>query len=219
MSDTSTEQTDGATESGEATESAESSTSTEGESTEQQAATEVRDPEKLLSAYEAEKQKRKDEASERRKLQDERDSLKAQIDGREAEHKAEQEAQRLKDEALSAANDRILKAEVRAAAAAKLADPTDALRFIDLSEFEVGSDGEVDSSQIADAIDNLMTQKPYLAAQGKRFEGSADGGARNDSGRPSQLTEADVKRLSEEGKHAEIVQAKAEGRLADYLGS
>lgn len=149
-----------------------------------------------------------------KKAADELASLRAAAEGREAEHKAQQEAQRVKDEALAAANDRIRKAEVRAAAAQKLADPADALRFLDLSEFEVGSDGEVDASQIAKAIDDLITSKPYLSAQGQqRFQGSADGGARNDASRTTQLTRADMTRMSAE----QIDAATREGRFNDLL--
>jgi len=142
----------------------------------------------------------------------------AKLQGKEAEFTAAQEAQRLKDEALAVANQRILKAEFRAAAAGKLNDPADALAYIDLSSFEVSDDGAVDSTAIAAAIADLITTKPYLAAQGGRFQGGADTGTRNESG-STQLTEADVKRLSAEGRHAEIVKAKEEGRLRDYLGS
>ncbi len=107
-------------------------------------------------------------------------ALRAQVEGREAEHKATLDAQRVKDEALSAANQRILKAEVRAQAASKLNDPKDALLYLDLSGFEVGEDGEVDGDAVATAIDKLITDKPYLAAQGTRFKGEADGGARKE---------------------------------------
>lgn len=123
--------------------------------------------------------------------------------------------------ALARANERIVKAEVKAAAAGKLADPADAYRFLDLSQFEVDDDGNIDADEVADAIDDLIKTKPYLAAQGgstKRFHGTADSGARKGSARPTQLTEADVKRLSAAGKHAEIVKAQQEGRLDDYLG-
>lgn len=68
--------------------------------------------------------------------------------------------------ALAKANGRILSAEIRAAAAGKLSDPTDALTFIDLAQFDVGDDGEVDQDEIAEAIADLLTKKPYLAAQG-----------------------------------------------------
>ncbi|WP_406199261.1 hypothetical protein OG331_23050 [Streptomyces sp. NBC_01017] len=119
-------------------------------------------------------------------------------------------------------NERIVRAEVKAAAAGKLADPADAYRFLDLSQFEVDGDGNVDADEVAEAIDDLIQSKPYLAAQGgstkPRFQGTADSGARKGNARPTQLTEADVKRLSAAGKHAEIVKAQNEGRLDDYLG-
>ncbi|MGA5669009.1 hypothetical protein ACPCTG_26440 [Streptomyces pseudogriseolus] len=123
--------------------------------------------------------------------------------------------------AMAKANERIVKAEVKAAAAGKLADPADAFRFLDLSQFEVDADGNLDADEVADAIEDLLKSKPYLAAQGgtKRFQGTADSGARKGTGKPAQLTEADVKRLSAQGKHAEILKARDEGRLQDYLGS
>lgn len=124
--------------------------------------------------------------------------------------------------ALARVNERLVKAEVKAAAAGKLADPADAHRFLDLSQFEVDADGNVDADEVAEAIDDLLTSKPYLAAQGGstklRFQGTADSGARKGNARPTQLTEADVKRLSAAGNHAEIVKAQNEGRLDDYLG-
>ena len=123
---------------------------------------------------------------------------------------------------LARVNERLVKAEVKVAAAGKLADPADAYRFLDLSQFEVDDDGNVDADEVADAIDDLLKSKPYLAAQGgstkPRFQGTADSGARKGNARPTQLTEADVKRLSAAGKHAEIVKAQNEGRLDDYLG-
>lgn len=91
-------------------------------------------------------------------------------------------------EALSKANARVLAAEVRAAAAGKLADPADASRFLDLSEFEVGDDGEVDAKAIAKAIDQLVKEKPYLGTNGaKRSTGSGDGGARGNGKTPPDM--------------------------------
>lgn len=66
---------------------------------------------------------------------------------------------------LAKANSRILRSEVRAAAAGKLNDPADAIKFLDLDQFDVGEDGEVDEDEIEDAIDDLVKRKPYLAAQ------------------------------------------------------
>lgn len=166
---------------------------------------------KALDAMKAERNTARDEL---RGLRAEFDAFKAQSEGKAAEHQAAVEAQRVKDEALAAANDRILKAEVRALAAGKLADPQDALRFLNLSEFEVGSDGEIDGAVIGAAISDLIQSKPYLAAQGeKRFQGGADGGARNDANKPSQLTQADLARMSPE----EISAAYDGGRLSNLM--
>lgn len=117
--------------------------------------------------------------------------------------------------ATAKANARIVRAEVRAAAAGKLADPADALRFLDLAQFEVDDEGDLDADEIAEAIDGLIQAKPYLAAQsGKRFHGTADSGARKGKSRPTQLTREDLKRMSPE----QITKAKADGRLDDVLG-
>lgn len=152
---------------------------------------------KALEAMKAERKAARDEAAA---LKAQLDALQAKVDGREAEFAAQQQAQRVKDEALAAANERILKAELRAAAKGKVADEAlaDLPRLMDLSDIEVGSDGEVDPSQVARAINDLIASKPYLAAQGSRFQGSADGGARNDSTQPAQLTRADMERMSPE---------------------
>lgn len=140
--------------------------------------------------------------------------LEAKVNGTEADFAKAQEAQRVKDEALAAANTRILSAEVRAAAAGKLNDPADALAYLDLSSFEVGDDGSVDSDAIGSAISDLITRKPYLAAQGSRFQGSADGGARNDDTKPAQLTRTDMARMSPE----QIAEAEAKGQFDALLG-
>lgn len=117
-------------------------------------------------------------------------------------------------EATEKANARILRSEVKAAAAGKLADPADAHRFLDLSEFEVDADGNVDETEIADAIADLIKSKPYLAVQdGRRFKGDADGGARKES-RPAQLSRDDLSRMSP----GQIETARKEGRLNDLLG-
>ncbi len=90
--------------------------------------------------------------------------------------------------AQAKANTKILRAEIRAAAKGVLADPTDAYKFLDLTEFEVDDDGEVDREQLDDALAELVKSKPYLAATkgpGKRFQGGADGGPRG--GQPKSL--------------------------------
>lgn len=117
-------------------------------------------------------------------------------------------------ELIAKANQRILRSEVKAQAAGKLADPKDALRFLDLDAFEVNEDGDVDEDEIADAITDLIEKKPYLAAQGeRRIKGSMDGGVRKES-RPKQLTRTDLGRMSAE----EIEKARKQGRLKTLMG-
>lgn len=118
-------------------------------------------------------------------------------------------------EANEKANARILRSEVKALAAGKFADVSDAILNLDLSGFEVDENGDVDADEITDAIEKLLTRKPHLAATARpRFQGSGDGGAARKAAGPSQLTEADLDRMSPE----QISKAKREGRLNKILG-
>jgi hypothetical protein len=138
----------------------------------------------------------------------------AQVAGKEAEYAAEQEKQRVKDEALSAANRRILSAELRAAAKGKLADPTDASLYIDLSEFDVSDTGEVDADALTSAIDDLIARKPHLAATGRRFNGDGDGGATRGEPRLRQLTATELESMTP----AQVNEARRNGQLDKVLG-
>lgn len=115
----------------------------------------------------------------------------------EAKGVTEQERARREADAqvLAKANGRILRSEIKTAAKGVLADPADAFKFIDLDQFEVDDDGNVDEAEIAKAVADLVKQKPYLAAaqgQQQRFLGKADQGARNASQKSEeqQLTDA-----------------------------
>jgi hypothetical protein len=166
-------------------------------------------------AIDAMKSERNEARAAQKQAMAELEALRAAAEGREKEHQEQLERQKLKDEAIAQANQRVLKAEVRAAAAGKLADPVDALKFIDFSSFEVTEDGTVDAAGIADAIDVLLKDKPYLSAQGgKRFEGEADGGPRNVGGQLRQLTQSDLDRMSPQ----EINDARKAGQLNQLLG-
>jgi len=61
------------------------------------------------------------------------------------------------------ANLRVLKADLRVAAADLLADPSDALAFLDLTQFEPDSQGEFDPDEITDALKDLVKRKPHLS--------------------------------------------------------
>lgn len=109
-------------------------------------------------------------------------------------------------EALATANRRIIRSEVKSAAAGKLANPALAVKLIDLDELEVDEDGNVDEETIADAIDDLLKENPYLAVQGgtTKFDTSR--------GKPKakkQLTQADLKGMSSSA----IAKAYDEGRI------
>ena len=107
--------------------------------------------------------------------------------------------------------------KIEAKAAKAFTDAEDAvailLRSHDADDFL--DDGKIDVEAIQDALDELLEKKPHLAVQdGKRFKGSPDGGTRK-AARPGQLTRDDLKRMSPK----EITKAKADGRLAELLGT
>lgn len=110
------------------------------------------------------------------------DDLKAAhaTDAEKAVLKAKEEG---KAEALKTANARVLKSEIKAAAAGKLADPSDAVRLLDSDEF-TDDDGEVDDKKLAKAIEQLLKDKPYLAGKG-RGNGDGGGGPRGKDAEPS----------------------------------
>lgn len=134
-----------------------------------------------LKALEEERAARRDADRQLKAAKAELETLKTQSmsDAEKAVAKAKEEG---KTEVLAAANARLVKAEVRAAAAGKL-DPTLAVRLLDLEDFKVDDDGEVDTKAITKAIDGLLKEHPNLAANGNgRPAGSADGGPRGGPG-------------------------------------
>ena len=115
---------------------------------------------------------------------------------------------------LSQFNKRYVRSEVKAAAKGKLSDPGDAFKFLNLDDFKVSEDGEVDGDAINTAIDDLLKSKPYLGAQRARAEGSGEGGARSgDAGNLKQLSRADLATMTPE----QILAAKEKGQLKDLL--
>lgn len=166
-------------------------------------------------ALDAMKARLRAEKGKRRALETERDTLLsgAKKDGEPNADEIRRDAEKA---ASAKANTRIVRSEIRAAATGKLADPKDALTFLDLSKFEVDDNGEVDSEEVADAIDELIKNKPYLAAAtAKRFQGTGDGGAARKAGGVKQVTEAELKTMTPD----QIVKAQNEGRLSDLLSA
>ena len=164
-------------------------------------------------ALEAERKARREAEKQLREFRD-RITAMEEAQNKTDEERAQLEKQReIERAALDKANDRILSAELRAAATGRLADPTDALTFIDRTEFVVGDDGSVDADAIADAVADLVSKKPYLAARREDpGPGSADGGAR-DVSRPRQWTRDDLAGKTPE----QINEAREKGLLSELL--
>ncbi|MFJ2906872.1 hypothetical protein [Streptomyces sp. NPDC087212] len=59
--------------------------------------------------------------------------------------------------------DQLVRAELRAAAAGRLRDPADALALLDVAAL-AGSTGDIDAAAVAAAVEQLVKDKPYLAA-------------------------------------------------------
>ena len=116
-------------------------------------------------------------------------------------------------EATAKANERIVRAEVKAAATGKVKNPAIALKLIDVSAIEVDEDGEVDSDALDQAITGLLTAYPELAADGSKFGGSADQGAKGKTSKVSQISRSELASMSP----AQIEEARLGGRLTDLL--
>lgn len=121
----------------------------------------------------------------------------------------EAEAERAQRDAaiISKANERIVRSEIKSAAAGKLQNPALAIRLLDISEFEVDEDGNVDEDEIAEAIDELLEREPYLAVQGGA--GPKFDSARGKRRPTKKLTQKDLQGMSP----AEIAKAYDEGRV------
>lgn len=144
-------------------------------------------------------------------------AVKAELETLRAAHQTDQEKALTAARAEGAAEvsakfaNQVLLSEIRVAAAGKLADPTDAVRLLDLTKFTVAADGTVDVTAITSAIDALVQSKPYLAAgKSPAAPGSGDQGRR---GNPAgEITQAQLKTMTS----AEIEAHRKAGRL-DHL--
>lgn len=143
---------------------------------------------------------------------DQADAVKTAETAREAAEKraseAEQEAARLRRsnaatrgtdlDALRAEvrqefTEQLVRAELRAAAAGKLRDPADALALLDVSAL-AGSGGDIDAAAVAAAVDQLVKDKPYLAADSSApalVWGDVGAGQRESTDEPEPATPLD----------------------------
>lgn len=133
--------------------------------------------EQLLADLARERDRR--QAAEREAKRTEAEMAKLRESSMSDQEKAIEQARReARAEATGAFNKRLVQADVRAAAAGRLTDPEDAIRFLDLDTFAVNDDGDTDKKAIAAAVAQLVKDKPYLAAGATRPTGDADQGAR-----------------------------------------
>lgn len=164
-------------------------------------------------ALDAMKAKWQREREQRKQLADELAALKApkgdtghaDPDEIRRQARAEAAAEMLRDRALD---------KVETKAAKLFADPEDARALLASRVDEFVDAGQVDLDAIDQALTDLLSKKPHLAAaRAPRFGGGADGGARK-GGKPDQFTRDDLKRMTP----AQIVKAQEEGRLNDLMG-
>lgn len=161
------------------------------------------------------------------KWQSERDARKAlaariaELEKGKPADAGEPDLQKLRAEAKAEARTEFLRTRVldkiEAKAARLFADPEDAVALLGRRVDDFIDDGELDAGAIEEALAELLKKKPHLAAAaqgGKRFTGTGDGGTRNGSTRPAQLTEQDLKRMKPE----QIEAARIKGQLDDLLG-
>ncbi len=162
---------------------------------------------KGTKALRAMKDKVKASRKEAREAKAELERLKNSAGKSQEDQEAEAEREKRDAAILNKANERIVRSEIKSAAAGKLQNPALAIRLLDISEFEVDEDGNVDEDEIAEAIDELLEREPYLAVQGgaaPKFD-SARGKRRP----AKKLTQKDLQGMSA----AEIAKAYDEGRV------
>ena len=165
--------------------------------------------EKLKKALKAEREARR--AAER-----ERNTLKQQLEAKDkpAEEAAIEAARREADEAATAkANARIVKAELRAAAATRVSNLTALARLVDTDSIEVDADGNPSADDIEDAIGQFLTDYPEFAVDKSKFSGTADQGTKGKQSQKRQLTREQIKSMTPE----QLMQAQKEGLLSDVL--
>lgn len=181
--------------------------------TEESAADEAQPNPKLLSELVEQRKELRAERAELKKRLAVLEAERADAAKEPAEAALDQARREAASEATEKANARIVRAEIRAAAAQRVKNPALAVKLIDSSAIEVDDDGEVDGDALNSAIDALLTDYPELAASAPGF-GSADQGAKGRAAAPSQLTKSDLDTMTPQ----QINDARRAGRLDKLLG-
>lgn len=154
----------------------------------------------------------KSEREARRLAEKERNTFKQQLSDKDkpADEQALETARREAEEAvLERANARIVRSELKAAAATKVKRPDLLIKVTDLSAIPVDENGDPDADALEDAITAFLNDYPELAADAAKFSGTADQGSKGKQSKPGQLTREDLAKLTPE----QINEARAAGRL------
>ncbi len=124
---------------------------------------------------------------------------------------------------------RVVEAELKAAAAGKMANPALAARLLEVDEFVPKDGGEVDGERIAAAIEALLEAEPYLRVSvpgsgeppappppAGKPAGTAPAGARSSSSTPGTFSRSQLRdpKFYEANREA-ILKAAAEGRITN----
>jgi hypothetical protein len=171
------------------------------------------------SALRAEKARRREESAKRRELETELAILKTKIETPvPAGEAVDVEAIRADAtrEAIAAANDRVRRSEVRVAASDLFADPSDALKFVNLDQVHVDGEGNVDGEELKDILAAIVASKPYLGHPQRAAIPASDAGVRKGSaeGKPEQISKDKIRSMTPEA----IEQARKAGQLDQALG-
>lgn len=138
-------------------------------------------------ALQAERKARKEAERKAREAAEEAERLKREAMSEQERALAEareEAAKAARAEAESKYQKALLEQSIKAAAAGKMADPTDALAYLDTSDL-IGEDGMVDEQAVADAVSDLLKAKPYLA--GGAMPPGADQGVRKPADKQKDL--------------------------------
>lgn len=168
---------------GDATDDADTSEDTEDDDSDDKLA-----PEDDPNSVEYWKKRSRQNEREAKRLRREASSKPGATKSDKTDDDPDQIRQAAKDEALrEVMNDRIEdKIEAKARA---FADPEDAVAVLMRSHQHddfLDENNKIDVEAIADALQELGEKKPHLLAQGSRFKGGADGGARKSKPAPAK---------------------------------
>jgi hypothetical protein len=151
--------------------------------------------------------------------------LAAQLDAIRVEQMTDQEkalavarseaAETAKVETAATYERRLLEATVKAQAAGRFRDPADALRLLDLTDIPRGDDGVIDDAAIGAALDQILSEKPYLGTDQTPSWPAGDQGPQGpEAARTFTRTQLRDPKFFQDNRDA-IMLAQREGRITE----